>query len=85
MHPIEEALAGDYKAHQFVRIPNTTVTICAITLTNGFVLVGKSACVNPDNFNAELGEKYAAEDALLQFGPFFGWRECDRRTAIYRD
>ena len=45
-------------------IPGTTTTIATAFDTDGFSLaVGLSACVDPANFNAELGEKYAREDA----------------------
>ena len=50
-----------YYVHQ---IPNTTTTIAVAFDNCGFSLsVGMSACVDPANFNAELGEKYACEDA----------------------
>lgn len=42
-----------------------TTTVCQIVLQNGFtVAIGTSACVDPANFNYELGMKYAKEDAL---------------------
>ena len=48
--------------HVYV-IPGTTSTV-AVAFLNGFSLgIGHSACVSPENFNAELGEKYACEDA----------------------
>lgn len=42
------------------------VTIVAVQMTNGFVLVGKSSPADPANFNAELGRKFALEDALRE-------------------
>lgn len=48
------------------RVPDTTTTICVLVLQNGFVVIGKSACVDAAKFNAELGEKYAREDAMRQ-------------------
>lgn len=48
------------------RIPGTTSTVATARLPGGFVVaVGHSACVSPDNFNAELGQKYAIENATL--------------------
>lgn len=50
-----------YYVHQ---IPDTTTTIAVAFDKDGFSLgIGKSACVDPANFNAELGKKYACEDA----------------------
>ena len=45
-------------------IPDTTTTIAVAFDKDGFSLsVGMSACVDPANFNAELGGQYACEDA----------------------
>lgn len=52
-------------SYEFCIIPNTTTTICAAVHPNGFKLAtGESACVCPENFNKEFGEKYAKEDAV---------------------
>lgn len=61
--------------------PAGNVTLCVLILRNGFVMVGKSACVHRENFNEELGQRLAREDALRQIGPFMGWREADKRLA----
>ena len=46
-------------------IPNTTTTIAVVFDKDGFSLaVGHSACVDPANFNAELGKEYACKDAV---------------------
>lgn len=41
-----------------------TTSICTIRLHNGYVVVGKSDCVNVSDFVAETGEKYAYQDAI---------------------
>lgn len=45
------------------------MTICVLTTENGFALVGKSAPADAENFNEELGKKFAKEDALRQMWP----------------
>lgn len=50
-----------------------TVTVCLMKLTNGFVLVGKSAPADPSNFDQELGEKFAREDCIRQMWPLEGY------------
>ena len=45
------------------------MTLCVITTDNGFALVGKSAPADPDNFDKELGRKFAKEDAIRQMWP----------------
>ena len=44
-------------------LPSGRVTICEMTLKNGFTVTGESACASPENFNAEIGRKIARENA----------------------
>jgi len=39
------------------------LTVCCLTLVNGFTVTGESACASPENFNAELGRKIARNNA----------------------
>ena len=41
----------------------TCLTVCCLTLQNGFTVTGESACASPENFNAEIGRKIARENA----------------------
>ena len=41
----------------------TTVTVCALVLQNGFVVVGESAAASPENFDEEIGRKIARDNA----------------------
>jgi hypothetical protein len=43
--------------------PGTTLTVCALTLKNGTHVVGESACVSAENFDAEIGKKIAYTNA----------------------
>ena len=49
------------------------LTICVLTLKNGFTLVGKSACASPENYDFELGGKIAREDARKQIWMLEGY------------
>lgn len=50
---------------KFERVGTTTVTGCWAFLPNGFqVGYGESACVDPNNFDFDLGKTYAKERAL---------------------
>ncbi len=51
------------ESKQFRVFPGTMLTVCCLTLVNGFNVVGCSACASPENFNQEIGEKLAFEDA----------------------
>lgn len=39
--------------------PGSQLTVCCLTLRNGFTVIGESACASPENFDAELGQKIA--------------------------
>lgn len=41
----------------------TCLTVCCLTLQNGFTVTGESACASPENFDAEIGQKIAAKNA----------------------
>lgn len=49
------------------------LTICVIVTKTGFTVVGKSAPVDPANFDPELGRRFAREDALRQLWPLEGY------------
>lgn len=51
-------------AEQYYVFPGTTLTVCCLTLTNGFTVTGESACADPDNFDEAKGRKYARENAI---------------------
>jgi len=61
--------------------PAANVTLCVLILRNGFVVIGKSACVHRENFDEEIGQRLAYEDARRQVGPFMGWRLAEQRLA----
>jgi hypothetical protein len=48
---------------QYHVFAGSCLTVCCLTLQNGFTVVGESACASPANFNAELGQKIAREKA----------------------
>ncbi len=43
--------------------PGTTLTICALTLRNGYIVTGESAAASPQNFDAAIGRKIARDNA----------------------
>ncbi|SRR6266567_5044408 len=56
---IDSVIAGE----QYHVFTGSCLTVCCLTLANGFTVVGESACVSPKNFNEELGRKIAREKA----------------------
>ena len=45
-------------------LEGTTTTICYLTLRNGFVVTGESACASPENFDVQIGQQIAYNNAL---------------------
>ena len=43
--------------------PATTMTVCMLTLRNGFHVIGESAAASPANFDEGIGRKIARDNA----------------------
>lgn len=68
-----EIVSEDY--HVF---PGSCLTVCCLTLQNGFTVTGESACASPENFNAEIGQKIARMNAREKLWPLLGFRLRDQ-------
>lgn len=55
-----------------------TLTICVLTLQNGFKVTGESACADPANFNAAKGAELARKAACEKIWPLLGYALRDR-------
>ncbi len=58
--------------------PLGLLSICILVMKNGFTVIGKSAPASPENFNPQLGEQYAYEDAVRQLWPLMGFALRDK-------
>ncbi|MCK2095642.1 Gp49 family protein [Thauera aromatica] len=58
------------------------LTFCVIVLRNGFTVTGESACVSPENFDAEIGRKIARKNAVQKIWPLLGY-DLRQRLAAY--
>lgn len=50
-------------AEQYHVFPGTTLTVCCLTLQNGFNVTGESASASPENFDEEIGRQIARTNA----------------------
>jgi len=50
-----------------------TMTICTITMENGWRVAGTSACVAEDNYNKEIGDRIAYDNAFRQLWALEGY------------
>lgn len=64
----DQVLTEEY--HVF---PGTMLTVCCITMLNGFTVTGESACAAPENFNQEMGENIARDNAIRKIWPLLGY------------
>ena len=63
----------------YVVMPDGRTTVCQLTMQNGFTVRGESSCVSAENFNKELGEKYAYEKAFDNAWAFEGYLLAELR------
>jgi hypothetical protein len=56
------------------------ITVVEIELPNGFTVSGRSACVYPENFDAQLGLKFAIENAKESLWAFLGFELAQYRA-----
>ena len=55
-----------------------TLTLCILTLYNGFTVTGESAAASPENFDPEIGQRLAFENAERKVWPLLGFKLKDK-------
>lgn len=65
---VEKALPEDRDLE-----PLKLLTFCVLVLKNGFTVVGESACVDPEAFDADIGRNVARENAVHKVWPLLGF------------
>ncbi len=76
----ERALTDETLSQEHIG-PLRLLSICIIVMRNGFTVIGKSAPASPENFNRDLGRKFAYEDAIRQLWPLMGFALRDKLAA----
>ncbi len=69
----EDYIESRIKEVRYIKDQSSTVTVCAITMVNGFSAIGYSACVDPKNFDEDKGKSIAYENAFNQLWPLEGY------------
>jgi hypothetical protein len=72
---------GTIASIAYHRFPGTTLTICCVTLRNGFNVTGESAAASPENFNEHIGNKIAFENARQKIWALEGYLLRERLAA----
>lgn len=71
---IDAQIAGE----EYYVFPGTCLTVCCLTLGNGFQVTGESACASLENFDVEIGRKIARENARDKIWLLEGYLLKDR-------
>ena len=66
---IDKVIVGE----DYYVFPGTSLTVCCLTLQNGFTVTGESACASIENFDAELGRKVALANAKQKIWALEGY------------
>lgn len=53
--------------------PGTTLTICCLTLRNGYTVTGESASASPENFDEAIGRRIAKDNARQKIWSLEGY------------
>lgn len=69
-------------ASENYQVIDNVLTICVLKMSNGFYITGESAPASPANFNAELGRKFAREQAVRKAWGFEGYALRERLAAM---
>ena len=68
----KEFLESEIDKVEYNRFGETN-THCTITTKSGFSFTGESACVDPNNFDQKIGEKFAYENAFNKMWTPYGF------------
>jgi hypothetical protein len=80
---IDAAIASE----QYHVFPGTPLTVCCLTLQNGYCVTGESAAASPTNFDEEIGRKIARQNARDKIWALEGYllRQRIHEGAITQD
>jgi len=85
-----EALEAKIVRQDFHRLTDV-LTVCVLTMENGFTVTGESACADPANYDEGIGRQIARANAFDKLWPLEGYflrerlhREAGRRLSIAR-
>lgn len=76
-----EMIDATIVSEQYHVFAGTTLTVCALTLRNGYIVTGESAAASPANFDAALGRKIARENARNKIWALEGYLLRERLAA----
>lgn len=83
-----ERLTPDYLESQIADTqylqPCGTLTICVLTMKNGLHVIGESACLNPSDFDAAVGQRIARQNAVGKLWQLEGYARASQAQTLER-
>lgn len=76
-----EGIEAKIAQEDYIEGINGRLTVCVLTLANGFLVTGESACVDSVNYDAALGRKIARANAFDKLWPLEGYLLRDKIEA----
>jgi len=73
-----EQIASKIKSETYIVLSDGRSTICTLEMENGYTIHGYSACVDPTEFDINIGRRYAYEDAFRRIWPLEGYLLAQR-------
>jgi hypothetical protein len=61
--------------------PLERLTFCVLILRNGFTLTGQSACASKENYQQDIGQRLARQDAINKLWAYLGFELCTKLSA----
>lgn len=62
----------------YIVLDGGCTTVCGLMFDNTWQTIGTSSCVSPENYDKEMGEKLAYDDAVMSSIPFFAFLLCEQ-------
>lgn len=78
MKVTKEAIEAKIAHVQF--LVRGTTTFCFLTVRNGFCVIGEAGCVDPANFDIDVGRRYAYDAAFRKLWPYEGYLLAEARA-----
>lgn len=69
----EAEVLGSIANKEFVVIQGGTLTICVLTLQNGWQVTGESACADVRNYKQDVGERISYDNAVKKIWAYLGY------------
>jgi len=69
----EVTIAARIRDTQYWHPPGTTLTVCCLTFDNGYTTLGEAGCADPQNFDSDVGQRFAYDAAIRRAWPLFGF------------